>query len=369
MKKILHMTPGDVRSGVYRYIFNNLEYMDKKKYKHGFLTRAAAELVKSNEYNKYHFTIHPFYSTQRENPKELENEVRSVLECYDIIHLHTSSWRGFMIEQIAMDINMEKVIVHSHSTGIDIQDDKERIAQIKEHLEYRKKFGEQYATDFCACSKSAAEWLFGDSISPEKITYMPNAVDTLKYRYNNTTRQQVRERLHLEERFVVGHVGRYSYTKNQELLIRCIANIKDKYPNITLICIGQGELKEYFAALIEQLHVKARVILLDWQSRIWEYLQAFDLFCLPSKFEGFPISVVEAQAAGLPCLVSSTVTEEVAITPLVRFVSCDQIQWERAIINCMYSRVENRYGYDELVAERGFDIRRSAGMLEELYDR
>lgn len=263
MKKILHMTPGDVRSGVYRYIFNNLEYMDKKKYKHGFLTRAAAELVKSNEYNKYHFTIHPFYSTQRENPKELENEVRSVLECYDIIHLHTSSWRGFMIEQIAMDINMEKVIVHSHSTGIDIQDDKERIAQIKEHLEYRKKFGEQYATDFCACSKSAAEWLFGDSISPEKITYMPNAVDTLKYRYNNTTRQQVRERLHLEERFVVGHVGRYSYTKNQELLIRCIANIKDKYPNITLICIGQGELKEYFAALIEQLHVKDRVILLD----------------------------------------------------------------------------------------------------------
>ena len=191
----------------------------------------------------------------------------------------------------------------------------------------------------------------------------------MKYRYNNTTRQQVRERLHLEERFVVGHVGRYSYTKNQELLIRCIANIKDKYPNITLICIGQGELKEYFAALIEQLHVKDRVILLDWQSRIWEYLQAFDLFCLPSKFEGFPISVVEAQAAGLPCLVSSTVTEEVAITPLVRFVSCDQIQWERAIINCMYSRVENRYGYDELVAERGFDIRRSAGMLEELYDR
>ena len=112
------VTPGDVRSGVYRYIFNNLEYMDKKKYKHGFLTRAAAELVKSNEYNKYHFTIHPFYSTQRENPKELENEVRSVLECYDIIHLHTSSWRGFMIEQIAMALilltlnNKDKAHIH-----------------------------------------------------------------------------------------------------------------------------------------------------------------------------------------------------------------------------------------------------------------
>lgn len=367
MKKVLHMTPADVNSGVYRYVFNNLEYINRNDYVFGFLTRAAENLRKTDEYRKFQFNIHPFFSTQRDNPKGLEEEVRKVLKEYDIIHLHTSSWRGFMIEQVAMELGMEKVIVHSHSTGIDIPDLNERAAQIKEHIAYREQFSEKYATDFCACSKGAAEWLFGKAIPQSKIKYMPNAIKTCKYKYDEHIRENVRKRLNIYDKFVIGHVGRYSYTKNQAFLIECLREIKKEVPNAVLICIGQGELKENYQELVKRLQLEDSVLLLDWQNDIEKYLQAFDMFCLPSKFEGLPISAIEAQAAGLPCLISSDVTREIAITDLVEFCPCELETWIKKIICQSESKNGNRYGYDLKVAQKGYDIEQSARMLEKLY--
>lgn len=368
MKRILHMTPMDVHSGVYKYVFQNMEYINQDKYEFGFLTRAAELLYKSDEYKKFQFHIHPFFSTQRSDAKGLEDEVRNVLQEYDIIHLHTSSWRGFLIEQLAMNIGLEKVIVHSHSTGIDISDENEREKQIKEHILYREKFNMKYATDFCACSKMAAEWLFGNSIPREMIRYMPNAIDTHRFQYNEFIRNNIRATLNVMDKFVIGHVGRYSYTKNLSFLFRCLAEIKKLYNDIVLVCIGEGELKSEYEKTIKQFGIGENVILLEWQENIEDFYQAFDLFCLPSIFEGFPISVVEAQSTGLPCLVSDKVTDEVKLTSLVEFCILEEQRWIDSILHIYHRRIEHRYGFSEKVSRKGYDIRESARLLEELYD-
>ncbi len=363
------MTPTDVNSGVYKYIFNHYKYFDTSKVEFGFLTRAAEKLKLSEEYKKYGFNVHSFSATQRDNPQKLRNEIKDVLSKYDIIHLHTSSWRGFLIEEIAMELGMEKVIVHSHSTGIDVTNEEDRIAQNKEHIEYRNKFSEQYATDFLACCYKAADWLFGSSIPKEKIQIMPNAIDVNKFAYNDETRNRIRKSLGIENALVIGHVGRYSYTKNQSFLIELVAKIHHEIPNIKLICIGEGENKALLQKAILEYQVEDNVILIDWVNNVNDYLQAFDIFCLPSIFEGLPISVIEAQAAGLPCLVSETVTEEVEVTPLVKRLPLEKEIWISRIIeeigSCRYERAK----YAELIVNSGYDVKSSGEKLMKLWTK
>lgn len=367
--RVLHMTPPDAKNGVYKYIFNHMQYMDHNKFEFGFLTRAAHELEQSDEYSKLRFHIHPFVSTQRDNPRGLEKETRNVLKNYDIIHLHTSSWRGFMIEELAMELGMKKVIVHSHSTGIDVSDQAERQKQLQEHIKYRERFSEKYATDFWACSHEAGDWLFGNSIPKEKIKYLPNAIHTKKYMFDEAIRNKVRNDLGIESNFVIGNVGRYTYQKNQDFLIRCVAKIKEKYPNIILLCIGQGEMLDAYKRLIGDMDLCENIKLLGWQNNIQNYLQAMDVFCLPSLFEGFPISAIEAQASGLPSMLSTRITDDVRITDLIDYYDLNLDIWVAEIekrINEFYNPGE-RCGYDTKVAEKGYDLRYSAQLLESMY--
>ena len=126
-KRILHMTPPIINNGVYKYIFNHLEYIDRERYQFIFLTRNAKALEATEECKKYGFDIQPFCNTERNNEEKLRQEITSILrQGYDVVHLHTSFWRGFLIEQIAMELKIPKVIVHSHSTWVDVADDKRR---------------------------------------------------------------------------------------------------------------------------------------------------------------------------------------------------------------------------------------------------
>ena len=152
MKKILHMTPPDIRNGVYRYIFNHMKYINQNEYRFDFLTRNKDDLMKTSEYQEYGFKIQSFANTERDSKDGLRREIYRILENnYDAIHLHTSAWRGMLIEEIAMEMQIPQVIVHSHSTGVDFQSAEEREKVVKIHEEYKREFDFRYATDVCAC--------------------------------------------------------------------------------------------------------------------------------------------------------------------------------------------------------------------------
>ncbi len=367
MMKILHMTPADVSNGVYHYIFSHMAHMDTGKFRFSFLTKGAQGLRQTGECREYGFPVHMLHTVQRDGRQAMEREIREVLgEGYDAIHLHTSSWRGFLIEEIAMEMGIKRVIVHSHSTGIDAPDKKLRDRLIEENNAYRQQFSMDYATDVCACSHRAADWLFGPQIPRELVRIMPNAVDVGKYHFDGEKRRRVRACLGLEGRVVVGNVGRYSYSKNQQFLIRAFARAHEKNRDLFLLFLGGGELLGEMEALAGELGIAGSMLCLGWQGNVWDYLQGMDAFCLPSRFEGLPISAVEAQAAGLKCLVSDRVSEEAAVTGLVKFLPLDEGVWAEEIAGCREDGCRERW--DTQLAGAGYDIRAAAKRLEGFYE-
>lgn len=369
MKKILHMTPPDIHNGVYRYIFNHMQYMNLEQYPCAFLTKGAKELRKTLEYKKYGFDIYELKGTQREDEAKFREEIIDILNNrFDILHLHTSTWRGFLIEEIAMEYGVPRVIVHSHSTDIDEENVKERKHRMDTHEYYKERFSMKYATDVWACSKLAGEWLYGDLISKERIQVMPNAIDTEKYSYNINIRKKIRERFDLKDKFVVGNLGRYCYQKNQEFLLRFFSKACKKNETLHLLCLGEGEALPQLRILADTLGISAKVSLMEWQDNVEEFLQAMDVFCLPSRFEGLPISAVEAQAAGLRCLIADTITREIQITELVTFIPLKEKMWEKELLNICRNGDQQREGWDEIVAQAGYDIKFAAKRLEKMYE-
>ena len=366
MRKILHMMPPEVSNGVFQYVFNHMPYMDLSEFEFSFLTRAAGELLNTKEYERYRFPVYALNGVQRSGREGFIREVRSILsQGFDAIHLHTSSWRGFLIEEIAMEMKIPKVIVHAHSSGIDFADAGEREKQVEEHMAYREQFRMEYATDVCACSKLAADWLFPLVIPRERIQILPNAVDVKKFRFDKRVRNEVRRRLGVEGRIVAGHVGRYSYTKNQEFLIRCFAESCKRNPELYLILMGQGENIEKVRGVVDELGMKEHIKCYGWREDTRDFLQAMDVFCLPSVFEGLPISVVEAQASGLKCLVSDCVTREVKITDLVKFLPLKKESWVEELAGC---RIERERGWmDEWFERADYSMEASCRKLERLY--
>lgn len=364
--RILHMTSPDINNGVYRYIFNHMYYMDRHKYQFGFLTRGAEELRTTQECQRYGFPVYALYNTQRDSQEDLRKEIVNVLNLgYDVIHLHTSSWRGFLIEQIAMEMGVGQVIVHSHSSGIDVADEMDRKKQLEEHERYKAQFSLEYATDACACSKLAAEWLFSKKIPREQIQILPNAIDVERYRFNPKKREEIRDFLNLENRIVIGNVGRYSYQKNQEFLVKAFAQAHTRNPALFLLCLGNGGQLKYLERLVKQFGIEDSTLFMSWQRNVEDYLQGIDLFCLPSHFEGLPISAIEAQTAGIKCLISDNVTREVKITDLVKFLPLLEEDWVEELERC---RIDiYRESQEEKIVKAGYDIRIAAKRLETLY--
>lgn len=367
MKKILHMMPPDINNGVYRYIFNHMPYIDQNEYRFAFLTKAAEELKQTTEYEKYHFPVYCLHHTEREDKIAMEKEIREILQKgYDILHLHTSSWRGFFIEEIAMDMGIGRVIVHSHSTGIDEMDSMRRQERMQIHEQYKSRFSMELATDVCACSREAAEWLFGSQIDEGLIRILPNAIDVRKYHFDMEKRKKLRKELGVDDKTVVGNVGRYCYQKNQGFLVRAFEKAHRENRNLFLLCIGQGERITEIRQLICDLGIADCAVCLDWQMNVEDYLQAMDLFCFPSYFEGLGIAAVEAQAAGLKCLISDTVTKEVALTDLVSFLPLKEEVWKEALKNAVIEG--SRKHFDKEIEEQGYDLRSAAKRLMALYD-
>ncbi|MDE6713212.1 MAG: glycosyltransferase, partial [Lachnospiraceae bacterium] len=366
-KNILHVRRPNINNGVYKYIFNHMGYIDRERFQFDFLTRNAKALAATEEYRKYGFSIQSFCNTERNDEEELRREITDILrQGYDAIHLHTSFWRGFLIEQIAMEMNVPKVIVHSHSTWVDVADDKKREEMLRVHNAYKMKFDFRYATDVCACSGLAGDWLYGEQIPREKIQILPNAIDVEKYGFRPEIRDSIRKRLGWEDKIVIGSVGRYCYQKNQSFLIRAFAKAREQNKKLFLILIGGGELRDGLKKQIADAGLNDVICCMNWQEKVQDYFWAMDVFCLPSLFEGLAITSIEAQAAGLRCLLSDTISEEARVTDLVKFLPLDENVWAEEIAQSGWAGDRERK--DKEIEAAGYDIRSAVKKLEKLYE-
>ena len=255
--------------------------------------------------------------------------------------------------------------MHSHSTGIDTLDPIKREWEVQQHERVKKKFSVDMATDFWACSKAAADFLFGEQIPGDMIRIMPNAIDLSKFAYNQEIRSRYRREYGLENCFVIGHVGRFVYQKNHEFLIKVFYEVSKEICNARLVLLGEGELITKIQRQVEEYNLNNKVLFLGKRDDVNNWYQAMDVFCLPSRFEGLGIVLVEAQAAGLPCNVSLKVPNEADLSDNIVKLPLSVADWVRQIL--FKKDILERKDNTVYLMKAGYDIRDQVKIIQNFY--
>lgn len=276
---------------------------------------------------------------------------------YKVLHSHVRSYASLYLP-VAKKHGV-KTIIHSHSTS----NGSGLSSLVKLALQYPLR---HQADVLMSCTREAGAWLFGEkACRSQRFFLLPNAIDVEQFRYNEASRRAYRQQLGLENRLVVGHVGRFHEAKNHLFLLESFARLLELRPGAVLLLVGDGELRGEIEKKIAQLGIQASVILTGNRSDVAELMQAMDLLAFPSLWEGLPVTVVEAQAAGLPCLISERITLDVDLSPLVRRLPIASAEaWARAM-----AEPSGRQDVSKNITAAGFDIGESVQRLSGLYNK
>ncbi len=273
-------------------------------------------------------------------------------ERYDIMHIHGNS-ALMEIELFASEGIDIKRVVHGHST------------QCTYHLLnniLRNRFLKSY--DFAlACSQAAGEWLY----DKQTFQVFNNAIDAEKYCYSPQIRREMKEKVAVQNNIVIGHVGYFLPVKNHAFLLEVFREIVKREERAKLILIGDGKLKSNIERDVNKLNLDDKVIFVGTTDRVSDYMQAMDVFVLPSIHEGLPLVGIEAQASGLPCVFSDGITKEVKVTDNVEFLSLQEGKevWAERILHKVGSHI--RKNELEAIRNAGFDIKAKADELLTFY--
>lgn len=284
---------------------------------------------------------------------------------YSLIHTHMDAG-NYIPLKIAKTLGVPVRISHSHNTQYPTKEPV-RLAWDK----YQRNRIPAQATHLFACSTEAARWLYGeDRLTQTRIVH--NAVDPDTFAYSEASRVRVRSELGLmQDDIVVGHIGRFVDQKNHGFVLRMFAQLHEQDPRYKLVLLGDGEKLDEMRGLASDLGIFDATRFAGSTPRVSEYYNAFDLFILPSLYEGLPVVAVEAQANGLPCLFSEGVPRESAIAGETRFLAVDREdsagQWVHAI--CSLGRpIRNACAAEDL-ARAGYAIAPAAEELQGIYER
>lgn len=297
------------------------------------------------------------------SPLNIKHIIKSILQIkhffeehndeYDIIHCNMANAAIFYF-YYAKKHGVQLRILHSHQNNY-----ADKISHKLRNIPLIY-LGNKYATVRIACSKIAGDFLF----KRQEYIIVNNAINLEKYKYNKIIRKELREKLKIKDNeILLGTVGRLTEQKNQKYLLNILKLLnEEKYK---LIIIGDGHLEAKLKQEANQLKIQNNVIFTGSVSNVEDYLQAMDIFLLPSQYEGLGIVNIEAQVSGLPTIVSNNIPQEANITELIKFISLNNINnWCQEIVN---TDRKDRHSYIEEARRCGYDINNECKKLEEIY--
>lgn len=270
-------------------------------------------------------------------------------EKYQSVLRITSNAFGFLDLKIAKKAGAKVCIARSSNSS-----DGKGWKAILAHKIGRLLFS-RYVDVRLAPSDLAGIYTFGEkAYRSGKVRLLQNGIDLNVYRFDPNARKEIRAEFGIEDRLVIGHIGRFSRQKNHCFLLDVFAKIYEKRPDAVLLLVGKGELEENICAKAEELGIAKAVIFTGVRSDVPALLSAMDVFAFPSLYEGMPNTVIEAQATGLPCLIADTITKEANVTGQVQYLSLESAEeWSREAI---LLAGENRTDPRDLLREKGYDI-------------
>lgn len=280
---------------------------------------------------------------------------------YDIIWDNECMFNDMTPLKKAAEVGIPVRIAHCHNPQ---NMDKSVIGHVQGFLHRVNQHSlSRYANVLWACSMESAKWACPAMDLPCEV--IPNAIDAQMFRFSEQVRREVREQYGLEDCLVVGHVGRLQYQKNQTFLLDAFRHLHEREEKARLVLVGDGPDLTELEAKAVTLGIEREVLFLGNRDDVNRLLQAFDLFVMPSHFEGFGMAALEAQAAGLPCLLSASVPKETKLTRNVEFIPAeDPAIWAEHMLN-MLERHEIRRDEAQTIADAGYDIGTAAQRLED----
>lgn len=283
---------------------------------------------------------------------------------YSIVHINSdSSWKAWLYAYPAKKAGVKKVIVHSHSIG---SDGKAKWLKDTLHKMFVNKLDK--VTDFrLACSEEAARWMFPkDKVSSTNVLF--NGIEIDNFQYDENSGKRIREELGVKDKHILGQVGLVSSTKNQIFSIRVLAEYKKIHPDTALLIVGDcnSEWNKKLMAEAKRLRVENDVIIYGPSSEIASILSSMDVFLFPSLFEGAGISLVEAQASGLPCVVSKSVPRITTVSDwAIRLdLSAGATVWATEVEELLNQQTVDR---KDRTLDRKYDISTATSHLKKIY--
>lgn len=357
MIRILQVVTHMDRGGLETMLMNYYRHMDRSRVQFDFLTHRDydgdyGEEIKELGGILYHMPVlNPFSFSYRKTLGDFFDDHPE----YKIVHVHQDCLSGVILH-VAKQHGVPVRIAHSHGAN-QIRDIKYPIKLVYRH------FIARYATKLMACGEDAGKWMFCGA--PFEI--LSNAIPAADYFFDGGKKRIQREKWGIQpHELLVGHVGSFTVPKNHLFLLDIFNEIQKKTP-AKLILVGDKCNRIDIEEKIKGLGLEERVILTGVRSDVADLLQAMDVFVFPSLYEGLPVTMVEAQASGLPCLISDKVPIECKMTEAVQQISLDfapEIWAERAI---EAGQMPRKNTYEEIKAA-GYDIVENAKRLQKMYE-
>ena len=359
MKKVivLHMVRKMELGGIQALIMDAYRNIDKNKVQFHFLVNSKGvyddEIIKLG--GKIHYMPHITETGPSRYKKNLNNFFKTHPE-YKILHSHFVHFSGIIVK-VAAKSKIPVIIAHSHNISTKTKGIK------KIYKDLIKKNIKKYATDFFACSLDAAKYIFEEKY--KSATIIKNGIEIEKYKYDSEKRKEIRQELNIDnDTTVIGHVGRVCKQKNHTFILKIFKEYLKLNPNSKLLLIGDGDLRENIENEIEVSDLSNKVLFFK-EINACEYYNVMDYFLFPSIYEGLGITLIEAQANGLPSFTSTAVPLEANVTGKIHYLDLDK--GSKYWANIIYETDKSRYvAYDE-IQKSGYDIKDTARKLEEFY--
>ena len=346
------------RAGLETMLMNYYRKIDRTKIQFDFLTHRPDRGAYDDEIEAMGGRV---YHAPRLYPQNYPSYYRYMKHFfaehpeYRIIHSHIDAMSAFPL--LAAKIgHIPYRIAHSHNSKLG--------KDLKLPIKFTAlKCIPFLANVYCACGEMAGQFMF----PTQEFKIIPNAIDVEKFQYQQELRQRVRSAQGWENKLVIGHVGRFNYVKNQLFLLDAFKYILDSMDNCQLVLIGYGEDEQKIRDKIIALNLTDKVSVLINRSDVDALYQAMDIFVMPSLFEGLPVVSVEAQANGLPCILSDKISREAVLTDNAQMLSleCGPEGWARAIIQA--DKTRNADAAQQL-RKKGYDIQAEAEKLQRWYE-
>ena len=344
--------------GVEMVVMNYYRHIDRTKVQFDFFALEGSAVPQREEIERLGGRVYivPKYTHLSAYEKDIIRLFKQ--NQYKIVHSYMNTLSVFSLWG-AKKAGVPNRIAHNHSTA-GKGETKKNI--IKYAL---RPFAKIYPTKLCACSQYAGEWLYGKSA---EFQVFNNAIDLSRYSYDPQKAAAVRKELGLEDKLVVGHIGRFCYQKNHDFLIDIFNEIHKQRQEAVLLLIGEGELEQDIRNKVKKLGLTDSVCFMGKQKDTSKFYQAMDCFVLPSRYEGLGVVAIEAQACSVPVICSTAVPKDAKITSSVKFIGLDESSsnWADCVLDVIKTQVKRNER--EEVRKAGYDIEVEAQKLTDFYE-